>query len=269
MYLIIKDEIIDIKDYGLRCLKYTVPPPSINHVTESLDGFDGERYLESFYTERTIPVELALRGKSLKDMKKLKAKFNQLFARNEEFFVIFKEEPYRRYRVLLSNVPEWEAASIRLASTKVEFKMPGIYVESPGTTLNQPDNDYYYPIGEGKVDEGDPVIEYTFSQSSFSVFNDSDVPVDPRNMELVIEFKGASTNLSIKNLTTGDEWKHTGSTAASDVIRLEGVRSLKNGQSIFKNTNKKLITLAPGWNEFEITGATDFTISFDFRFYYI
>lgn len=260
---------IDIKDYGLRCLKYFVPPPSINHVTEQLDGLDGELYLESSYTDRTIRTELSLKGASSKDLKKLKTKFNRLFARKEELFIIFKDEPHRRYRVLLSNVPEWDAAGIRLASTTLEFKMPGIYVESPGTTLNQSYNDYYYPIGEGKIDEGDPAIEYTFNQSSFSVFNDSDVPVDPRNMELAIEFKGASTNLSIKNLTTGDEWKHTGSTVAGDVIRLEGVRSLKNGQSIFKNTNKKLITLAPDWNEFEITGATDFTISFDFRFYYI
>ncbi|KZR60384.1 phage tail family protein [Pseudobacillus badius] len=269
MFIISKNETIDIKDYGLRCLRYRVPSPSLNHVTEQLDGMDGELYLESSYTERTIRAELSLKGASSNEMKKLESKFNRLFARKEELFVIFKDEPHRRYRVLLSNVPEWEKASVRLSSTTVEFKMPGIFAESPGTTLNQPDSDYYYPIGDGKIDEGDPVIEYIFNRSSFSVFNDSDVIVDPRNMETTIEFKGASTNLSIKNLTTGDEWKHTGSTAAGDVIRLEGVRSLKNGQSIFKNTNKQLITLAPGWNEFKITGATDFTISFDFRFYYI
>lgn len=270
MYLITQDnEIIDVKDYGLGCLTYSVPPPVMNHLTENIDGMDGSLYRESYYSDRMIRAELKLKGTGVEDLRKLKHTFNRLFARKEEFFIVFKKEPYRRYRVLLTNTPEWQAASLRLASTTIDFKMCGIFVESPGTTLNMPPMDHYYSIGEGKIDEGDPVVEYVFDRSSFSVFNDSDVIVDPRNMELAIEFRGSSSNLSIKNLTTGDEWSYSGSSSANDVIRLDGVRSLKNGQSIFRNTNKQLISLAPGWNEIEISGASDFTISWDFRFYYI
>ncbi|MGM7635631.1 phage tail family protein [Bacillus sp. Hm123] len=269
MYLFIKNEMIDIKDYGLRCLKYFVPPPASDDVTEQIDGMDGRLFIESFYSDRTIRVELALKGKSIEDMRKLKTKFNRLFAQKEEFFVVFKAEPHRRYRVKLANVPDWEAASQRLASTTVEFKMYGIYAESPGTTLKMPPFYHYYQVGDGKIDEGDPVVQYIHSTNNFAVFNDSDVPIDPRNKEIVIELKGMLVNPSIINSTTGDEWSWTGSAAKDDVIKLDGIRSLKNGQSIFKDTNKKLISLVPGWNYFEISGATDFTISFDFRFYYI
>jgi hypothetical protein len=89
-------------------------------------------------------------------------------------------------------------------------------------------------------------------------------------LPLKITFTGASTNLTITNTTTGDIWQYTGTTQAGDTITLDGVRSLKNGVSVFGNTNRKLITIAPGWNNFTITGASgSFTISFDFRFYYV
>src|SRR5699024_1306520 len=74
---------------------------------------------------------------------------------------------------------------------------------------------------------------------------------------LKITYKGNSENLRIRNLTTGDEWAYNGTTNTSDVIVLEGIRSTKNGLSIFRQTNKRLLTLAPGWNEFEIVGAPD------------
>jgi hypothetical protein len=74
---------------------------------------------------------------------------------------------------------------------------------------------------------------------------------------LVITFAGASTNLAIANTTTGDTWSYTGTTAAGDTLKLDGVRMLKNGVvSVFGATNRKLITLAPGWNNFTVTGAT-------------
>ncbi|MFP7447167.1 phage tail family protein, partial [Bacillus infantis] len=118
----------------------------------------------------------------------------------------------------------------------------------------------------------DEPIQYLFQQSAFSIWNDGDEPVDPRERwaYLQVLFQGASENLTIKNLTTGDEWSYTGTTAAGDIIELNGIRSLKNGSSIFGQTNRKLLTLAPGMNQFEVSGTTGpFQISFDFRFYYI
>ncbi|PFY57870.1 phage tail protein, partial [Bacillus toyonensis] len=48
------------------------------------------------------------------------------------------------------------------------------------------------------------------------------------------------------------------------------VRSTKNSLSIVRDTNKKVISLQTGINEFEIIGATGaFSISFDFRFQYL
>jgi hypothetical protein len=97
------------------------------------------------------------------------------------------------------------------------------------------------------------------------------VAVDPRSCYLKISFKGQSNGLTITNITTGDTWRYNGSTGPNDVVVLDGVRSTKNGISIFGHTNRKLITLAPKVkNRFSVMGAEgNFEISFDFRFIYI
>ena len=115
------------------------------------------------------------------------------------------------------------------------------------------------------------VAEKKFTTPTFRFRNDGSVTIDPRvHTGLVITFKGASDKLIIRNKTTGDEWSWSGTTVANDVITLEGIRSLKNGTSIFGQTNKKLITIAPGWNNFEVVGATgSFELSIKSRFYFL
>ncbi|MCG6184237.1 phage tail family protein [Anoxybacillus sp. LAT_38] len=108
------------------------------------------------------------------------------------------------------------------------------------------------------------------NQTSFSIYNAGDKTIDPRELPLTITFRGESANLTIINKTTGDTWQYTGTTVKSDFLVLDGIRSLKNGVSIFSDTNRKLITLVPGWNDFTITGASGyFEITFNFRFYYL
>jgi hypothetical protein len=103
--------------------------------------------------------------------------------------------------------------------------------------------------------------------TEFTLYNAGDVTIDPRNSPLVITYLGASDGLTIRNVTTGDEWTYEGATVAGDVIQLDGVRSTKNSVSIFRDTNHRLITLEPGANDFELAGTDgSFEITFDFRF---
>lgn len=119
-------------------------------------------------------------------------------------------------------------------------------------------------------DETEVEPKYEFTTSTFSIYNAGDTTIDPRYYPLLITFVGSSTNLSIKNETTSETWSYTGTTISTDTIKLDGVKSFKGSTSIFANANRKLITLKPGWNDFTITGATgSFTITFDFKFYYL
>lgn len=114
---------------------------------------------------------------------------------------------------------------------------------------------------------------YRFTTANFTVQNIGTEEIDKSKYPfdyMTIEFKGASTNLKIKNNTTGQEWSWTGTTAAADTIKLDGVMSFKNNLSIFHNSNRKVIKLKPGANSFTVTGATgSFELKFDLRFKYL
>lgn len=112
-------------------------------------------------------------------------------------------------------------------------------------------------------------MEYKYNKN-FSFHNIGDEVIDLRaQSETEIEFNGVSNGLTIRNKTTGDTWSYSGSTTANDIVLLKGIRSTKNGESIFKDTNKKILTFAPGWNDIEVSGATDFALTLRTRFYYI
>lgn len=269
--IITNKETIFIKDYGLKVLKYLVPSPSFTHVSEKIDGMDGELLIDSQFNTRDISVEFLMLSDDIKGLYELKYKFNQLFARREEFYIIFDREKWKRWKVILNSPVQWENSSNSSSVAEVNFISHSPFAESVGTTLSPSNEDSYIQQFKNGIWDGfEPTVQYEFSTNNFEVFNDSDIVVDPRNKELTITFKGASTNLKIENTTTGDVFEYTGSTIDTDVIELKGVRHLKNGVSIFKNTNRKTITLDVGWNDFIISGYTgDFEISIDARFYYV
>jgi len=126
-------------------------------------------------------------------------------------------------------------------------------------------------FAESGTSESISAIEKSFNANNFSFKNEGNISIDPNvHSETEVEFTGSSTNLIIRNLTTGEEWSWTGITVDGDTILLKSVRSLKNGVSIFGQTNKKLITMDPGWNDFEIVGATGvFQIAIKTRFYFL
>src|SRR5699024_11165410 len=109
-------------------------------------------------------------------------------------------------------------------------------------------------------------------RSRFNIYNAGDITVDPRKVyqELLITIQALADNyIEIKNKTTDETYRYNGKMAANDTLRIDGIRSTKNNLSVFRNTNKRLISLRPGVNEIEILGANKVNnVSFDFRFYY-
>lgn len=159
----------------------------------------------------------------------------------------------RRYLVRRTSVlapdqkGKWGLDSITFETTELPFG------ESPETTLTAP-NGYTYSF---------------VNPTTIQVFNPGTETVDPEeDMELVIEYVGASTDLTLFNQTNGSEWSFEGSSVAGDSIKIDGVHSTKNLLSIVRNTNLELLKLSPGMNTIQVTGATDGTLTFDFRSYF-
>ena len=256
----------DIEDYGLFVEDYNIPSMNIEHITESIEGRQSVIITESNYRERLISVRLGYYVKDYSDYILLRNELFSLLGRTEPFYITFKDEPKKRWYVRVGSQFVTEKEMEVLGSIDLEFLCENSFSESVGTTLDPLTFDVEkWQTGQGLITESP---SYVHTQSTFKIYNASDISLDPRQLPLKIEFKGTSKNLKIINHTTGDTWEYSGTSGANDTITLNGIRSLMNGMSIFGNTNKKLITIAPGWNDFEVTGGSDFLITFDFRFYY-
>jgi hypothetical protein len=243
----------DLEYLGLIPKSFTVDPLSPRNTTETMDGKDGFIDIETTFDGRSLRAFFLMKTNSVEEYLQLK-KIVHSFFDGKTFFYIVREYSGQRWKVRTANKYSIERINPSTGMFEVELISQSPYAESYLNTLN--------PL---KMDGN-----YTFNTSTFTVWNDGDILIDPRVFPLVINFKGVSNNLKIRNKTTGDEWEYTGSTVVNDNLILDGIRSLKNGVSVFGNSNRKLITLEVGSNEFEIVGATQpFEITFDFRYQYI
>lgn len=259
---------INLEDIGLVPLKFIIDSPSPRHNFEIVEGRSGHLDMGTTLDGRTMRVECLLKAKDMYDYSLLTNEVFKIFNALTEFYLIHAYEPKKRWKVKTAQSYTPERLNIRNGIFTIDFISPSPYAESYGTTLDPfTFTGEKWQVGQGLISED---LKYVHNTNTFSIYNGSDIDLDPREFHLKIKYQGASNNLTIKNLTTGDEWKYNGSSGANDTILLDGVRSLKNSLTIFGQTNRKLITLKQGWNDFTLTGTSgSFLISFDFRFYNI
>lgn len=242
---------INLENYGLTGLALIPESPSFTVDTEQIPGMDGVIKLGKQLNPRNLKARFLSRSFDYVDsLVKLDEIYNLLNG-DDPFYVAETNQPYKRW--LVESTDPWTPE--RYNPTTMEITLNLICykgrAESIGTTTMASAFEYM-----------DLPVTYTDYQdiyaTKFKVYNPGAL-IDPRNINhyLKITYKGNSENLRIRNLTTGDEWAYNGISNPEDVIVLEGIRSTKNGLSIFRQTNKRLITLAHGWNEFEIEGAPD------------
>lgn len=259
----------DIEDFGLKRLFHRIPSVELKHLTESVEG-RGNLIVGTQFSQRTIEVTLLYRVSDIYDYYLLRDEMNALFARNEAFYIIFKREHWKRYKVRLAQQLSIEPAS-KMNSFDISFLMEDLFAESVGTSLDLQnhgtwDSDLW---GFGSGIDYDTQYNYTFSTNEFVVKNIGNEKIDPRQSQLDILLKGVFNSYAqITNHTTGDVYRFNNTLSSTDTLKLSGVRTLKNSLSAFKHTNRKLVSLAPGDNRITVEGGTVSSVVFDFRFLY-
>ncbi|UTI42097.1 phage tail family protein [Niallia sp. RD1] len=271
MYLtIMKDNrTIDHRDLGANLLSFRKASLEATNNYETVEGRHGLIPNGTVWGGRKLTAGFIIQALDHTDLILVIDEFMEIFSTEEEIGLIDSRQPGKIWFAKVDSefTPEFVNAST--GKFTIDFTSSSPFCRSLGSTLDDPidyGNDQWQAIG-GEISLEDDAV-YKFNTSSFKVYNGG-VLVDPRQFPLNITFKGTSSNLQIKNNTTGDLFTYKGNTSNSDKIELNRIRHLKNGVSIFANTNHKRITLAHGWNEFEVFGASNsFEITFDFNFWY-
>src|SRR5699024_822100 len=115
-----------------------------------------------------------------------------------------------------------------------------------------------------------PELTSKASVNTFTVYNAGNVTVEQESMYLHIIANTVTTpgGFTINNKTTGDEFVFNEKiTTQSILLRGMDIR-VSSIYNRFRDTNRRFISLAPGDNEFEVSGGTFNHIRFDFRYLY-
>lgn len=105
--------------------------------------------------------------------------------------------------------------------------------------------------------------------TSFTVYNAGNVTIEPESMYLEIRLRYASFQgkITVKNKTTGDVFEFTNNQNRLH-ISLLGMNVLLGATNGFRYSNRRFISLAPGDNEFEISGGSFEEFWVDFKYLY-
>ena len=144
---------------------------------------------------------------------------------------------------------------IRLGLTPMDgFDIPLDYIPDSGLKM--------------KLEQGNRFTGYEPSPETFTVYNAGNVTIEPESMMLNIfaSHVRSTSDFTIRNKTTGEEIVLKRNSNRSH-LRINGmVISLGSITNIFRDTNRRFVSLAPGDNEIEVTGGTFERIDFDFKY---
>lgn len=114
-------------------------------------------------------------------------------------------------------------------------------------------------------------LNYHWSSNSIECYNPSDIAVDPyfgkRDIRTTIRFSGSS--IKLENKTTGSAWTYSQSASANDTIVIDGINTYRNGELDNSHTDYGYLSLAPGNNSIQASGASSVDVTISFPFIYL
>lgn len=233
----------DIADFSCRRLYDYIPSVEVIHNTKTVLG-RGPVFGKSYYGTRTLDVKMYYKAKGIADFYRLRDELNYLFSIKESFYIIFKKAPDKRYLARVAS-----QLNLEPSRTSREFTVSFI-LEKPFAESVQR-------------------YSFVYNTLTFKVNNDGNEVIDPRAYDLEIKLKGEFASIvTIKNNTTNETFSLKAGLKSTDTLILRDAKAYINGTSVFKNTNHKVLTLAPGENSFSITGGTVSSVEILTRFLY-
>lgn len=266
-------DIFTLSSLGFTVKDFVPSTVEIRSNYEVVDNAHGLIDIGSTYGQRLITIPLEFSFLDNNEYVRKRDLLHTLFSDNKPFYVEELRNPeglQYKFRDTLPNTETFNHIGFNnLAHKKYKVRMRG--------AIELADH-YRYSATEITLEtvglpfaESVNVITKTFSTNNFVFNNQGTTEINMREQsETEVLFTGTSSNLSIKNMTTGNTWSYNGVTGIGDVVRLSGVRATKNNISIFKETNKKMIDLTVGNNKFEISGVSGvFELAIRTRFYFL
>lgn len=245
--------------------KPSYPVQTNNNV--KMNGIDGEIPGAITYDPFNLVVKVGFDGVDVIDVDLLEEKLRGLFNTRQRYYVSTSQMPAKKYAV---DNPVISAEYLGTSAVKFEitFNVYKGYSESLYKT------DQFSLMSDKWQFEGglipDEEITYKHTRQKFKIYNGSTDTINPRFHFLKIWIRcNTEKSFKIVNKTTGDIFEFKGTLKKNQSLVLDGVYPYLDLKRCGRLTNHGVISLAPGFNDFEVCGTlSNFEIEFVFNYIY-
>lgn len=234
---------------------------------QKVNSRDGQEFHAPTFEPRDITTTWFIDNVNEGEFRQRFHELQKFFMSRTGFWLVFSNQPAYKYRVK-AKVFTPTYFNDHSASVSIVFNNYTGVRESTGTSLEifNPSKDFFdFGMGIPNVDN----LSWKFNTSEFSVFNPSDIDVDPlaQHHYMKIHIKGTGTP-TLTNKTTGETFSYSKPLGANDELILDGVNPMINGNPDGINSNHGTIRLQRGYNDFSISGLENIDVAFEFYFIY-
>lgn len=262
---LLNGEQIDVSAYNLRRLFHYIPMLEKKYDEQRVIG-GRSMVTDEYYETRFIQVRFMYDVADIYDFYAKRDQWNNLFVRDEPFYIIFKRESGKKWLVRSVGGITVEPNKFR-GEFEIEFRCEEDFARSRRSVqelVHEWDSEM---IQFGMGYEWDVKPIYDFEGGVFTVENLGNAPVDGRDYPLRIEIRGAFPDgFILQNTSTGDRFMYYDAISSGDVFVLDGVVPTLNGKNVIDRTNMGAITLQAGQNNFFVTNGTVDSVKFDFYY---
>ncbi len=264
-----KKEINVTEKYGLQLLNTNVSFPEEQSNSVEINGVDGVLPGAISFAPFSLELEMIYIGIDKVDYQLFTHNIRSLFNRRNPYYIIHSDLPGVKYAVNGVKV-SFERIYTNNLKMNIECSVYKGFSESVNTT----DDEFLFE-SNWMFDNGIPLDftpKYQHETNQFTIWNGSTDTIDPRNLHHQLQILlnvNATNGFELVNYTTGDVFKYNKSISSNVDFVLSGIHAYRDQNKVGIDTNRGVITLAPGKNEFKIKGdVTSQKVLFKFPFIY-
>ena len=248
--------------------------PQFTNNYHDTTGRDGSFFINQTFAKRTISEKFLLEFSNWEDFQLAKHEIYKIFGQRKLIRVrtdVNDAKVYFGYPTPFDIAPGSPGANYSTFTIPFELPKPyrySRYRSDSAYTFEQKGWQFGMNLPDNSADVG-----YHFTSQSFQVYNASDIKVDPyyqsHDLRIIMKFSGSC--LEIENATNNTSWKFNEASDGNHTIVWDGqsLTTTLDGNQVNSKTDFGYISLDPGWNSIECTGANSVDITFSFPFIYL
>lgn len=252
---------------GCHVLTADIAGPQITPTYQTYSGVDGAKLENITFGQNTFTLDVLITGRRKSEFRLLRDEFFRHFYGRSAIQVRTSLEPAKAMYVVPKPIEVKPEKGFTGAVFSLQLDVLAGYRHTPFKSNELAGNADKLQFGMNLDLENLPI--YAFKKNKFTVFNPSDVTIDPyvQHHDLNVVVKGVGSKFKVHNKTNETSVTINQSLKKGQSFTLNGIRSAIDGNSNIE-TDYGHIVLNKGDNDIEITGLSDVDVTFSFPFLY-